>query len=89
MPHYSSYQCSECKRIHEDGSKLVRKRVDFIRLGKGGKMVASRTVAWLCETPCMEQDSDYQRKAFDAPGMKSPSLERVRAAKENGNGQAT
>jgi hypothetical protein len=85
VPHYSKYTCSECGDEFKDKSKLVRKRVDFVVLG--GRTLVSRTVSWLCIDKCMKKDADYNRKPFDAPGMRSPSLERVRAARESANGK--
>jgi hypothetical protein len=81
MPHYSSYKCSCCGKEFANNSDLVRKKVDFIVLG-GGPTVASRTVAWICRAECLPKDPDFQRKAFDAPGMKSPARERVRNAQK-------
>lgn len=85
MPHYNEYRCTCCGDVFETGDSLVRKLVNFVALGGGSKVELSRTVAWLCRRKCMLADPDYQRKPFTAPGMKSPALERVRLAKENGN----
>lgn len=62
--------------------ELVRKKVDFITLGPSRKMVASRTLSWLCNT-CLERDEHYNLEPFkSSPGMKSEPLEQVRAARK-------
>ncbi len=79
MPHYSDYKCSECGDKVPDGTHLLAKKVDFKEVG--GRVVRSRTVAWLCKAKCAPLDPDYNRPAFKAPGMKSAPLERVRNAR--------
>ena len=86
MPHYTEYQCSVCGDVRERAD-LACKRVNFQDLGPGSRVIRSRTVAWVCKDKCMKIDPDYQRPAFDAPGMKSGALQRVRAAKEKINGE--
>lgn len=76
MPHYTDYRCGQCgKTCLRD--LLVVKKIVFAKLGAGGKTVRSRTKVWLCPD-CLEVDPDYKTQAFDAPGMKSGPLERVR-----------
>lgn len=62
------------------------KKVNFSAVGAGAKIVRSRTVAWLCDE-CLPKDPDYNAEAFKgAPGLKSPALERVRAAEARRSG---
>lgn len=84
MPHYSEYKCrgpGSCGR-HTERELLTVKKVVFTVMGAGGKVLKSRTVAWLCDE-CVEKDPEYTSEPYaNAPGLKSPALERVRAAEE-------
>ena len=83
MPHYTEYRCTgaDCGKVTLR-ELLTAKKVNFSPIGPGAKIIRSRTVAWLCDE-CLEKDVDYNAQAFKAaPGLKSPALERVRAAEE-------
>lgn len=81
MPHYSEYKCTNCNQITLK-ELLQAKKVVFSPIGAGTKITKSRTVAWLCNE-CLELDEDWKREKFKgSPGLKSPALERVRAAEE-------
>ena len=82
------YVCAECGR--EVGRpNLLRKKVEFRELGESGRLVKSRTVAWLCRIPqedgtlsCVDKDPDYNRHYFaDAPGMADTDMARERVSK--------
>lgn len=77
-----SYTCTSCGR--EVGKfNLKTKRVEFREVGKGGAMIKSRTVGWLCIIPqedgspsCLDQDSDWHRPVFaTSPGMAGSVLD--------------
>lgn len=79
MPHYTEYRCGACGQVTLR-DLLVAKKVVFTGLGAGAKILKSRTVGWLCNE-CIELDEDYKLEKYStAPGHKSASLERVRAA---------
>jgi hypothetical protein len=77
MPHYTDYRCTVCRQVTLKQLLTVKKAV-FQPLGAGAKIIKSRTVAWLCNE-CVELDPEYMLEAFNAPGHKSESLERVRS----------
>lgn len=83
MPHYTDYRCGVCNKDFNDDpdptSKLVRKVVQFQRMGERKKVERSRTVMFECY-PCMHLDADYNVSSHETPGMRSPARERVRAA---------
>lgn len=79
MPHYTEYLCTNCGQYTER-ELLTVKKVVFTEMGSGGKVLKSRTIGWLCND-CIEDDEHYNLDAYTtAPGLKSPGLERVRAA---------
>lgn len=81
MPHYSDYRCTPCGRVTER-ELLYVKKVTFSEMGAGGKVVRSRTVDWICDE-CIEKDPEYNSEPYvNAPGLKSPALERVRKAEK-------
>lgn len=63
-PVYKCTQCGKnCKR-----ERLVVKRVQYTGMGKGARLLRSRTLAWLCPT-CLRADPPYQQEAFETPGV--------------------
>lgn len=63
------YFCTRCGRGEEDGvtrDDLSVKKVVFLRMGEGGKVIRSRVVEWLCPT-CRSEDADWKREAFVRP----------------------
>lgn len=79
MPHYTDYRCTVCG-LECERDVLVVKKINFAAMGAGGKVVRSRTKAWLCDT-CLPKDPDWNAEPYSsAPGLKSAALERVRAA---------
>lgn len=78
MPHYSDYRCGVCgKEFFKD--LLLAKKMVWVKLGAGGRIIKSRTVIWQCPE-CRTADPDWNRDAYTAsPGAKSPALENVRA----------
>lgn len=80
MPGYSDYRCGVCgeETLRE---LLAVKEISYKRMGRGGKVIQSRVVKWICITNCMPKDPDFNVPPYkSAPGMKSPPLERVKAA---------
>lgn len=64
----SRYVCMECRQ-ETPRDKLTVKQAVFKVIGKGGRVIRSRTTGFLCP-PCLEQDDDWNRKPYDdAPGM--------------------
>lgn len=79
MAHYAEERCTEC-RLTCSKILLTAKRIQFTEVTNHKKVLKSRVVAWLCEK-CRDADPDWQLEAREAaPGLKSPALERVRAA---------
>lgn len=63
------YACSVCGQI-VGRSNLVVKRATFMEVGKGGRLIRTRTVAWLCRKQCLEADPDWTQPAYaGSPGM--------------------
>jgi len=47
------------------------KRVQFREMGARGKVIMTRTLAWLCR-PCLGRDAEWGRPAFTAaPGTEA------------------
>lgn len=92
MPRYTDYSCGTCKKDWNDDpdpqSKLARKIVTFQKMGPKGKVIRSRTTQFICIEGCMPLDRDFARGAHDAPGMRSPARERVRAAERLEHGES-
>lgn len=63
------YACTRCGKEHPR-SDLVAKVASFRELGVGGRLVRSRTVAWLCEN-CMVYDPDYNMTRVNGPDAES------------------
>lgn len=76
MPHYSDNKCTNCGN-HCSKELLTIRKVIFTARTQPSKVLKSRTTDWLCEE-CRDEDPDWNRKAFDAPGHTSPALERAR-----------
>lgn len=76
MPHYSENRCGRCGLLTSP-ELLTIKKVVFAPRTRPQKTVKSRTVVWLCER-CLEDDADWNRKAYDSPGHTSPGLERAK-----------
>ena len=82
MAHTPEYKCTRCER-ELPKVDLVVKRVEFREIGKGGRTIKSRAVAWLCNVPqpdggysCVELDTDWNRPQYStAPGMAGTVLE--------------
>lgn len=72
------YTCSECG-TERPRSEFITKRVQFKDMGTDGKVITTRTVAWLCKAKepatgksCWERDPDFGRAAWlDAPGTRA------------------
>lgn len=70
------YKCSACGR-NVGRDNLRAKQVAFREMGRNGKVIKSRTIAWLCVVPltvdgksCLDKDPDYNRETwFDSPGL--------------------
>lgn len=60
------YRCTVCKET-KDREDLVAKKINFVKLGVGGRLVRSRTKHWLCPE-CLEDDPDWDLEDFRAPG---------------------
>lgn len=68
------YACSSCKEERERDDLIV-KRVQYKEMGVSGRLLITRTVAWLClikgadGRSCLERDEHYHREKYaDAPG---------------------
>lgn len=75
-----SYECSGPQHV---GNRRVQrenlrvKRVQFLKIGRNGRIIRSRNVAFLCLS-CMEADPDYLRPALTAsPGMQDTRIAEV------------
>lgn len=66
------YSCMVCHQV-KPKDELLTKRAVFMKLGRGGKAVRSTTIGWICLT-CVENDPDYTRKKYDAPGLKGTRI---------------
>lgn len=82
MANIPDYICSSCGReVGKDNLKV--KRAVFREVGKGGSVVKTRTVGWLCiisqpdgEPSCLDQDPDWNRPLYStSPGMKGTILD--------------
>lgn len=63
------YTCHRCLKQF-DRETLRAKKVQYLMMGRNGKVIRSRVIEWLC-VPCMEKDPDYNRELWIAsPGMK-------------------
>lgn len=62
------YNCTECGEPY-DREILSAKKVSFHAIGVKGRMLRSRTVAWLCPR-CLVRDPAWTAEAYAAsPGM--------------------
>lgn len=75
----------ECSGPDHEGERTVQrdnlraKRVQFLKLGRNGRVIHSRVIAFLCLS-CIEKDPDYQRPRLAAsPGMADTRLSREQA----------
>lgn len=68
---FIEYKCGECGGEFAKEDLLV-KRVQFMTLGRNGKNVRSRAVAWMCR-PCAEADPQWNVPSMRSPGMRSAS----------------
>ncbi len=67
----TTYKCGECGS--EPGrDNLVVKRVEFANIGRAGKVLRRRSVAFLCQA-CMQADKAYTQE----PYTKSPGNVKV------------
>lgn len=64
-----TYACSNCRAV-TNREKLTVKKVIFAKIGAGGRIRKSRTLAWLC-FDCLKTDADWNIERFDAPGLKA------------------
>ena len=64
------YRCSKCG-LEQPRHELVAKQISYKDVGKGGRMVRSRTVAWLGKLcGCLYDDPPWSQDAYMAsPGM--------------------
>lgn len=67
-----AYFCTVCgKRTQR--SQLTVKRAIYAEMGRGGKVIRSRTTGWLCST-CRTADPDWRQDVYsDAPGWQAPA----------------
>lgn len=61
-PITTSAECSVCRQQYPK-THLRVKRCQFKEFGKGGRILRSRDVAYLC-IPCMQEDPDYKQPAY-------------------------
>jgi hypothetical protein len=63
------YICDVCgKNVGKE--KLCSKQVVFRRVGRGGRIIRSRIVQWVCDA-CVVKDPHYtQEKLTASPGMR-------------------
>jgi hypothetical protein len=73
------YVCSNCGRdVGRDNLRV--KTVSFREMGRNGRVIQSRSVAWLCVVPrsvdgltilgCLYTDEGFDREKYtDSPGM--------------------
>lgn len=77
------YECSGPD--HEGDRQVIRdnlrvKRIQFMKLGRNGRVIQSRNVAFLC-LRCVDKDPDYTRPPLvAAPGMADTRLAHEGAA---------
>lgn len=69
-----TYECTSCGNVRKR-DELIAKRIQFREMGMTGKVLETRTVAWLCKVigkggkTCLQRDADYGRVAYtEAPG---------------------
>lgn len=74
--------CRDCGR-NATGEHMLVKTIIFRIAGRNGRMVRSRSVAWVCDL-CVAKDPDWNRQPFD----ESPRLRDFRT-KEAANGDAS
>lgn len=60
------YRCTVCDTVTER-ELLLAKKINFVGIGAGGKLVRSRTKHWMCPK-CVSADEDWNLKDFKAPG---------------------
>jgi len=67
------YRCSVCQQA-KPRADLVAKKISFQEIGRGGKVLKTRTQGWVCKT-CVLEDPDWNKRALiDSPGMKGTRL---------------
>lgn len=66
MSYAGSYFCTRCKKV-TDRDELLAKNVRFMKIGRGGPIVKSRTSEWLCER-CVERDNVWRLPQYYSPG---------------------
>ena len=57
MPRGQKYTCTHCGQEYER-TALTVKKVTFVEMGAGGKLVRSRVAEWLCPS-CTIKDPDW------------------------------
>lgn len=59
--------CTRCGKDC-DRDKMMCQKVSFHEMGKGGRLIRTRTVAWLCPS-CVSQDPVWNSEPWtSAPG---------------------
>ena len=66
MPYMPNYKCTRCD-TPQKRDLLTVKKVSFLEMGTGGRVVRSRVTHWLCPS-CVSKDEDFNREPFKAPG---------------------
>ena len=62
------YKCGVCGMSHPRET-LLAKRVQFVEMGRGGRVLRSRVTQWVGPC-CLEKDADFTRPELAAsPGM--------------------
>ena len=70
------YKCTECGN-KPGRENLCVKRVSFNEIGRNGKRLKTRTVAWLCED-CRNIDPAWRaEKHHESPGMDRSKVELI------------
>lgn len=66
MANQPDYSCTKCGNYC--GRELLTvKKISFVEMGIGGRVLKSRVKHWLCPN-CVKKDEDFNLEPFRAPG---------------------